>query len=391
MIANPHSHIRAHEPRQMPIIWADTTAAEDPQYLSRQIITYIGNKRSLLGQIGRAVERVKVRLGKTRLGCFDVFSGSGIVSRLLKAHASRLVSNDLEEYAAIIGRCYLANRSEVDVACLSELVDAFNAQVLTAPFPPGLIEDLYSPRDEDCITATDRVFYTRNNARRLDNFRRLIGDAPAPLRDFLLAPLLSEASVHANTSGVFKGFHKDRRTKIGQFGGSHADALLRILGDINLKIPVFSHFECDYEVTQQDANVAARHVRGCDLAYLDPPYNQHPYGSNYFMLNVLARYERPHHLSRVSGIPTNWRRSGYNVRGESLRLMTDLVHQLDTPFVLISFNNEGFIRPSAMRDMLNEVGDVEVVEMPYTAFRGSRSFKNRSIHVTEHLFLVEKR
>ena len=30
-----------------------------------------------------------------------------------------------------------------------------------------------------------------------------------------------------------------------------------------------------------------------DLVYLDPPYNQHPYGSNYFMLNLLVDYRAP--------------------------------------------------------------------------------------------------
>jgi adenine-specific DNA-methyltransferase len=203
--------------------------------------------------------------------------------------------------------------------------------------------------------------------------------------------LISEASVHANTAGVFKGFYKNRRTKIGQFGGSGSDALGRILGDITLDVPILSTFACECVILQEDANAAARQISNMDLAYLDPPYNQHPYGSNYFMLNLLARYERPTNISRVSGIPADWRRSGYNVRSQSLSLLADLVRHLDARFLLVSFNNEGFIAPSDMRTLLEDVGVVETVEMPYNAFRGSRNFKHRSIHVTEHLFLVEKR
>ena len=75
------------------------TSEENPEYLSRQLITYIGNKRALLGQIGGAVEQVKRRLGKDRLRIFDAFSGSGVVSRFFKAHSSLLISNDLESYA----------------------------------------------------------------------------------------------------------------------------------------------------------------------------------------------------------------------------------------------------------------------------------------------------
>ena len=319
-----------------------------------------------------------------------MFAGSGVVARFMKAHSALLVSNDLEDYAEVIGRCHLANRSSVDIGALAELVKEMNGRVMQAALPKGFIEEMYAPRDESNITRDDRVFYTRSNARRLDNYRRLIADAPAEHRDFLLGPLLSEASIHANTAGVFKGFYKNRHTQVGQYGGSGSDALPRIMGEITLDVPVLSNFECDVQVLREDANSAARHVRGLDVAYLDPPYNQHPYGSNYFMLNLLVHYKRPGNVSRVSGIPPDWRRSGYNVRAESSRLMSDLVEHIDAPFLLVSFNNEGFVSPDRMRGMLAAVGEVEVIETKYTAFRGSRNFNNRSIHTTERLFLVER-
>ena len=364
---------------------------EDPNYLSRQIITYIGNKRALLGQIGQVVEGVKGRLGKERLRVFDVFSGSGIVSRYLKAHASTLICNDIEDYAAVVGRCYLRNRSTVDMRSVTEMVVEMNRRVEDDSFPRGFIEELYSPKDERRITSEDRVFYTRDNARRLDGYRQMIGTAPEDVRELLLGPLLSRASIHSNTAGVFKGFYKNRETKVGQFGGTGSDALVRIKGKIVLEPPVLSRYECDHEVLQEDANDAARRVRDLDLAYIDPPYNQHPYGSNYFMLNLLVKYERPEKLSRVSGIPAGWRRSGYNVRAKSLPLMRDLLHSLDARFLLVSFNNEGFITTEEMRALLEEIGSVEVLETPYNAFRGSRNFNNRPVHVTEQLFLVERR
>lgn len=372
-------------------LWANDPIGEDPDYLSRQLITCIGNKRALLGHIGRAVERVKRRLGKTRLRVFDAFSGSGVVSRFLKAHASLIVSNDLEEYAAVAARCYLRNRSTVDLPAISGVVADLNAGVAASMLPPGFIQEMYAPRDESCITKEDRVFYTQDNARRLDDYRRLIDSVPSDMREMLLGPLLSNASIHANTAGVFKGFYKNRRTRVGQFGGSGSDALARIMGRIELEPPVLSRFECDHEVLQEDANMVARRLGPLDLAYIDPPYNQHPYGSNYFMLNLLVRYERPRHTSRVSGIPADWRRSGYNVRAQSLPLLKQLLDSIDAPFLLISFNNEGFIPPESMRAMLDDLGTVDVIETPYNAFRGSRNFDHRPIHVTEQTFLVERK
>ncbi len=363
---------------------------EAPEYLSRQLITYIGNKRALLQQIGGAVDVVKRRLGKDRLRVFDAFSGSGVVSRYFKAHSELLVSNDLQGYAAVIGRCYLRNRSAVDSGELERVVADLNARVDSEPLPRGFIEELYSPADESRITSEDRVFYTKANARRLDNYRRLIDTVPPDMRDMLLGPLLSRASVHANTAGVFKGFYKDRETGLGRFGGSGSDALVRIMGEIRLDVPVLSNFECECVVLQEDANAAARRLKGLDLVYVDPPYNQHPYGSNYFMLDLLVRYERPERISRVSGIPPDWQRSGYNVRAKSLPLLGDLLETVDAPFLLVSFNNEGFISTGEMRGMLEGMGRVDVVETRYNAFRGSRNFDNRPIYVTEQLFLVER-
>ena len=364
--------------------------AENPDYLTRQLITYIGNKRALLSQIGDAVHRVKQRLGKDRLRVLDAFSGSGVVSRFMKAHASLLISNDIEDYTAVINRCYLRNRSTVDFDRIGWIVADLNDRVDCATFPKGFIEELYAPEDEGNITAHDRVFYTISNARRLDNYRRLIDDTPADMRDMLLASLLNKGSVHANNAGVFKGFYKNRHTGVGQYGGTSSDALRRIKGKIALETPILSRFECECQVFQEDANKLAEQVSDLDLAYIDPPYNQHPYGSNYFMLNLLLHYRRPENISRVSGIPANWQRSGYNVKAKSLPLLQQLLTTLDARYLLVSFNNEGFIKPEAMRAMLGQIGSVEVMETGYNTYRGSRNLRGRSIHVTEQLFLVEK-
>lgn len=363
---------------------------ENPDYLTRQLITYIGNKRALLPFIGEAVDRVRSRLGGRRLSSFDAFSGSGIVSRYLKRHSYRIVANDLEPYAEVINRCYLANREELDLKDLKDRWEGLRASLAEGPLEGGLIARLYAPERDGEIRAGERVFYTNRNARYLDTARKLIGEFPEALRPFFLAPLLSEASVHANTSGVFKGFHKDRHTGIGQFGGSGRDALSRILGDIELPFPVFSEFASEAVILREDAADAALTAPPTDLAYLDPPYNQHPYGSNYFMLNLIADYREPRRISPVSGIPADWQRSAYNRKAEAASALEALIDRLDSPFVLVSFNSEGFIPREDMTALLARRGRVESFETPYNAFRGSRNLGSRPKHVREYLFLLER-
>jgi adenine-specific DNA-methyltransferase len=139
-----------------------------------------------------------------------------------------------------------------------------------------------------------------------------------------------------------------------------------------------------------DANALDTEELGLDLVYLDPPYNQHPYGSNYFMLNLLVNYQEPTDLSRVSGIPSNWRRSRYNVGRDAFICLRQLLMNTRSKFILISFNDEGFIQPGDMRDLLQKLGTVTEFKVPYNTFRGSRNLRNRKIHVTEHLYLLRK-
>ena len=48
----------------------------------------------------------------------------------------------------------------------------------------------------------------------------------------------------------------------------------------------FSNFDSELEIFQEDTVGLSKKLQNLDVVYLDPPYNQHPYGSNYFMLNL---------------------------------------------------------------------------------------------------------
>ncbi len=364
---------------------------ESPSFLSEQIITYIGNKRSLLGFLDKAISIVQAELGKNKLDFVDVFSGSGVVSRYFKRFASSLYANDQERYCRTINTCYLSNRSEIDMGNLRATYGRLLDHLADERLSPGFISELYAPRDDRDIQPGERVFYTTRNAMYIDTARRLIGELEPTQRPFFLAPLIYEASVHNNTSGVFKGFYKNSETGIGQFGGNGRNALKRILGEISLPFPVFSRFECDVHVLQMDANELWRFLPEVDLAYIDPPYNQHPYGSNYFMLNLIDTYERPENISGVSGIPVGWNKSKYNVRSEARSSLSDLCRRIPAKYLLISFNSEGFIDSREMVEMLESMGNVRTMETPYNTFRGSRNLSGRDIHVTELLYLVRKK
>lgn len=363
---------------------------ENERFLTEQIITYIGNKRALLDFIGTGVSEVTKRLGKDKIDLVDMFSGSGIVSRYLKRYANKLYVNDLEDYCYTINNCYLTNKSNIDFAALEkkyyEVIKYADSNLKS-----GFITEMYSPMDDNDIKLGERVFYTRRNAMYIDTVRQFLDNLEEPFRTYLLAPLIYEASVHTNTSGVFKGFYKNTKTGIGQFGGDGENALSRIKSDINLKIPIFSNFECDVNVFKCDANKLVSTLPKVDLAYIDPPYNQHPYGSNYFMLNLINNYKKPEDVSSVSGIPVGWNKSQFNKKQQSKPVLFELCKKLDARFLLISFNSDGFITKDEMVSVLKDVGKVTVLDKEYNTFRGSRNLSGRDIHIKEFLYLVDKR
>lgn len=257
----------------------------------------------------------------------------------------------------------------------------------------GVITKNYAPKDDNNIQEGERVFYTHENAMIIDTIRLAIDKyVPNSYKKFFLAPLLYEASVHVNTSGVFKGFYKSKTENIGKFGGEGENAIERIKGKIELKKPIFSNYFSDIKILNEDANIVAKHLKNIDITYIDPPYNQHPYGSNYFMLNTIINNKINGEISKVAGIPKKgWNTSQYNKKNNALKTFENLVSTLDSKYLIISYNNEGFISIERMIEMLSKYGELTLKEIEYNTFRGSRNLKNRNIKVTEYIFILKKK
>lgn len=365
--------------------------ADKDIFLSEQIITYLGNKRSLIPFIETAVKEVQKGIGRDDVSTLDLFSGSGVVSRYFKTFSSKIISNDLESYSNRINRCYLINPDEYDSLELDRHYTNIQEYLQKNDLRSGFISELYSPRDDKHIQIGERVFYTTRNAKYIDTVRALLEDIPEPYKTLLLAPLLYEASVKTNTSGVFKGFYKNSSTGIGQFGGNGKNALSRIMADITLQKPILYDRKCEYSIYQEDANTLVSKIPHVDLAYLDPPYNQHPYSSNYFMLNLIESYKKPTDISEVSGIPSDWNKSVYNKRALALESLDKLCSNLDASYVLVSFSSDGFISFDDMVDALSKKGDLTIFEKKYNTFRACRNLSDRDIHVKEFLYLLKKK
>ena len=361
---------------------------KDP-FVYQTMLTCIGNKRKLVNNINDIMIEVSNKLSKPKINIVDGFAGSSVVSRQLSYISNVIYTNDLEYYSYLMSKCYLLTPTIEDENIIRNHIDIMNKIAENGPYTEGIISKLYAPKETKNIQKGERCFYTRENALIIDTLRKYISEnVDENIAVYCLVPLLNKASIHTNTAGVFKGFYK--KDDIGWFGGKGEFALSRIIKPIRLDMPIWNHCGFRAVCSNKDINILVNELpNDIDIMYLDPPYNQHPYGSNYFMLNIIATNEEPVEISNVSGIPTNWNKSNYNKHKPAIESMRDLIRSglTKSKYLLISYNNEGVINSDDW-NILFEPYLVEKYEIKYDTFKGCRNLKNRSDKVIEIMYLV---
>ena len=362
------------------------------KFVYQTMLTCIGNKRKLVSNIRSIIDDIRILLSKEKLNIVDGFAGSSVVSRELTYISENLYTNDMELYSYLMAYCYLVNPSDIQKDRISHHIKIMNEIAEKGPYHEGIICKLYAPKDSKNIQEGERCFYTRENALIIDTLRKYISEkVEEDIANYCLVPLLNKASINTNTAGVFKGFYK--KDNIGWFGGKGEFALSRITKPIRLDIPVWNCSTYKAFPSNKDINVLVDELPdNIDIMYLDPPYNQHPYGSNYFMLNVIANNEEPIEISNVSGIPTNWNKSNYNKHTSAVESMKKLMSAglSKSTYLLISYNNEGIITDSDWKTLF-EPYNVKKYEIKYDTYKGSRNLKDRSDKVIEIMYLVSKK
>jgi adenine-specific DNA-methyltransferase len=375
---------------------SNSSDSDHHKFVYQTMLTCIGNKRKLIPYIRNIIDDVRNILSKDKLNIVDGFAGSSVVSRELSYVADNLYTNDMELYSYLMAYCYLLIPTENQKRRIAAHINTMNEIAESGTYHEGIICNLYAPKDSDSIKVGERCFYTRENALIIDTLRKYITEnVEEDIVNYCLVPLLNKASINTNTAGVFKGFYK--KGDIGWFGGKGENALSRIKKPIRLDVPIWNDIgnATNYKAfpTNKDINVLVNELpSNIDIMYLDPPYNQHPYGSNYFMLNVIAKNVEPMQVSNVSGIPTDWLKSNYNTRKTAVASMKELIATglTKSTYLLISYNNEGIITASDW-ERLYEPYEVKKYEVKYDTYKGSRNLQKRSDKVIEIMYLVSKK
>ena len=385
----------------------DHAAVRTQEYLFNQLFPYIGNKRKLLPLIFEAIVKAIHELPQqTNLLFTDFFSGSGVVSRLAKKSGFKVISNDWEPYSFFYNHAYIEQNEYPLFKELGGLEKAYE-YLNNLEGVHGYISEHYCPWDDKKPDIKkERMFYTHKNGMKIDAMREKIkeweekGKINLKEKAILLASFIYSASYVSNTSGVFKGFHNG-------WGGKTGTALYRILSDIKLVPPALFDNKQKNKVYQSDAQALAENLSNLgkgeiNIAYLDPPYNQHPYGSNYHILNTISLWDKPEINKSIlvngkktnkSAIRTDWRtkrRSAYNYKNEATNALDKLVQTIDSDYILLSYSTDGHMNLKDVLEIFAGNGKLSMVTKPYKRYRVSTPRMSEKPYNVETVLILDK-
>ncbi|MBW3624899.1 MAG: DNA adenine methylase [Armatimonadetes bacterium] len=308
------------------------------------MVKYLGSKRRLVP----AIVKIAEALPGVRTAC-DLFAGTTRVGQGFKRAGIHVLSNDLASYSHVLGQAYIATDArETNLPRLRELLEHLNG----LSSEDGYFTETFCRRSR---------YFQPHNGMRIDAIRGEIDrlTLTSSERAVLLTALLLAADRVDSTTGLQMAYLKQWSPR------SHAT--------LELTLPEL--LPGMGEVRQMDANRLAEGLKDVDLAYIDPPYNQHSYAGNYHVWETLVRNDRP----EVYGVACKrmdcrQTRSRYNSRIQCRDAFSQLIAELAprVPWLLVSFSTEGHLSPVEIHEILRGAGHVESRAFDYKRYVGAQ-------------------
>jgi adenine-specific DNA-methyltransferase len=275
----------------------------------------------------------------------DLFSGTTRVGQALKQRGYAVTANDHTRFAHTLALCYV----QADGACLRAPAAALLAELSALPPEPGYFTETF------CVAS--RYFQPRNGAR-IDAIRQSIASRALPeeLQAIALVALMEAADRVDSTVGLQMAYLKRWAAR------AHNELELRLpeLIDGRGRALCLDAIECAAE---------AEH----DVVYLDPPYNQHKYMNNYHVWESLVRWDKPEVYGvACKRVDCRDYDSPFNSKRRIAEALRAVVHAARARYLVVSFNDEGYLDEPTLRSILETRGPVQVLRVPFKRYVGAK-------------------
>jgi adenine-specific DNA-methyltransferase len=279
----------------------------------------------------------------------DLFTGTTRVAQAFKQTGAHVTAIDTARYSEVFARAYVeTDARDIDRTELAAVIDDLNAR----PGTPGYFTETFCERSR---------FFQPFNGARVDTIRDAIEreHAGTPYHPILLTSLIEAADRVDSTTGVQMAYVKEWAPRSALPLRLRVPELLPGAGVSLLG----------------DALQTAPTLPPCDLAYLDPPYNQHRYFTNYHVWETLVAWDAPEHYGvackRVDA-RDEATKSVFNRR----RLMPDalraVIASVQARVVVVSYNDESWVGAEELRDMCAVHGHVEMLAFDSRRYVGAQ-------------------
>jgi adenine-specific DNA-methyltransferase len=307
------------------------------------VIKYLGSKRRLVAVLGaiRSITGARTAI--------DLFTGTTRVAQAWRTDGCAVTAVDSARYAEAFARTYVA--TDLTPARRHELALAL-ADLAVRPPADGYVTEVFCRRA--------RYFQPENGAR-IDAIRDAIAHdyAGTWLEPVLLTALIEAADRVDSTTGVQMAYLKEWAS--------------RSIKPLELRAPEIPAGPVGVGVRADAVEVAAA-LPGVDLAYLDPPYNQHRYTANYHVWETLAAWDAPAHYGvackRVE-LRDPATRSVFNDRRRMPGALRECVKGVEAAVIAVSYNDEAWVTLDELVEMCSARGPVIVLAFDSRRYVGA--------------------
>ncbi len=338
------------------------------------MIKYLGSKRTMVPRLGAMASALEAT------AAVDLFTGTTRVAQEFKRRGLTVTAADIASYSEVLGDCFIStDAASVD---LDEVRDTL-ALLSALPGRPGYVTRTFCEESR---------YFQPHNGARIDAIRDALESdhRDSPLFPILLTSLLLAADRVDSTTGVQMAYLKSWAP--------------RSFNQLELRIPEL--LAGAGATVRADARQLVRELPRTELMYLDPPYNQHRYFTNYHVWETLVRWDRPEPYGvarkRIDS-RDEATKSVFNRKRQMPAAFRELLTDVNAETVIVSYNDESWISAEQMSAALRDAGYPEVRLLAFDAKRyvgaqigihnpaGVKVGKVTHLRNTEYLFVAGDR